>query len=56
MVDSPRQLPGEFVVDADGIVRPAYRYQICEDYPNPLVLVAAIREATGDDWQPGRGS
>jgi peroxiredoxin len=56
MVDSPWQLPGEFVVDADGIVRLAYRYQHCEDYPNPLVLVAAIREATGDGWQPGRGS
>jgi peroxiredoxin len=54
MVDSPWQLPGEFVIDGHGIVRLAYRYQHCEDYPNPSVLVAAIREAAGDGWQPGR--
>jgi len=44
-VDSPWQLPGEFVVDTNGIVRLAYRYQYCEDWPNPLVLVAGIKEA-----------
>jgi peroxiredoxin len=44
-VDSPWQLPGEFVVDRQGVVRLAYRYQYCEDFPNPLVLIAAIREA-----------
>ena len=44
-VDSPWQLPGEFVVDKNGVVRLAYRYQYCEDWPNPLVLVAAIKEA-----------
>jgi peroxiredoxin len=44
-VDSPWQLPGEFVVDANGTIRLAYRYQYCEDFPNPLVLVTAIREA-----------
>jgi len=38
-------LPGEFVVDNKGVVRLAYRYQYCEDWPNPLVLVAAIKEA-----------
>ena len=48
MVDSPWQLPGEFVVDRDGRLRLTYRYQYCEDYPNPLVLVAALREARGD--------
>lgn len=45
LVDSPWQLPGEFVVDANGVIRLAYRYQHCEDYPNPLVLVAGIKEA-----------
>lgn len=44
-VDSPWQLPGEFVVDKTGIVRLAYRYQYCEDWPNPLVLVAGIKAA-----------
>lgn len=48
MVDSPWQLPGEFVVDARGRLGLTYRYQYCEDYPNPLVLVAALREARGD--------
>ncbi len=47
LVDSPWQLPGEFVVDISGIIRLAYRYQYCENYPDPRVLVAAIREASG---------
>lgn len=47
-VDSPWQLPGEFVVDESGVIRLAYRYQHCEDWPNPLVLIAAIKEALGD--------
>ncbi|HEX9680436.1 MAG TPA: peroxiredoxin-like family protein [Anaerolineales bacterium] len=47
-VDSPWQLPGEFVMDAKGVVRLAYRYQYCEDFPNPLVLIAAIRAARGE--------
>lgn len=44
-VDNPWQLPGEFVVDGMGVVSLAYRYQYCEDWPNPLVLVGAIKEA-----------
>ena len=44
-VDSPWQLPGEFVVDKSGVIRLAYRYQYCEDWPNPLVLMAGIKEA-----------
>lgn len=44
-VDSPWQLPGEFVVDKQGTIRLAYRYQYCEDWPNSLVLIAAIKEA-----------
>jgi peroxiredoxin len=47
-VDSPWQLPGEFVVDRAGTIRLAYRYQYCEDWPNPLVLIAAIKEALWD--------
>lgn len=49
LVDSPWQLPGEFVVDHGGIISLAYRYQYCEDFPNPLVLVAAIKEAVTQD-------
>ena len=45
LVDNPWQLPGEFVIDRRGIVQLAYRYQFCEDYPDPLVLIAAIKEA-----------
>ncbi len=44
-VDSPWQLPGEFVVDENGVIRLTYRYQYCEDWPNPLVLIAGIKEA-----------
>ena len=42
-VDSPWQLPGEFVISSDGKVQLAYRYQYCEDWPDPRVLTAAIR-------------
>lgn len=45
-VDSPWQMPGEFVVQRDGIIRLAYHYQYCEDYPNHLVLMAAIKKAS----------
>lgn len=44
-VDSPWQLPGEFVIDPAGIIRLAYRSQYCADYADPDVLVAAITEA-----------
>ncbi|TFH38046.1 MAG: AhpC/TSA family protein [Anaerolineales bacterium] len=45
LVDNSWLLPGEFVVDAKGEVRLAYRYNYCEDFPDHRVLVAAIREA-----------
>ena len=45
-VDNPWLLPGEFVIDSRGVLRLAYRYNYCEDYPDPRVLVASIREAT----------
>ena len=47
-VDNPWQLPGEFVIDRSGRIRLAYRYQYCEDWPDPLVLIAAIKEAGGN--------
>jgi hypothetical protein len=38
-------LPGEFVVDRGGIIRLAYRYQYCEDFPDPRVLTTALHLA-----------
>jgi peroxiredoxin len=52
LVDNPWLLPGEFVVGTDGIIRLAYRWQYCEDYPDPRVHVAAIKEARGQIWSP----
>ena len=46
LVDNPWQLPGEFVVDRAGTIRLTYRYQYCEDFPDPRVHLAAIREAS----------
>ena len=48
LVDSPWQLPGEFVVDQSGIIRLAHRYQHCEDWPNPSILIPSIKESI---WQ-----
>jgi peroxiredoxin len=45
LVDSPWLLPGEFVIAADGTVSLAYRYNYCDDYPDPRVLQAALRHA-----------
>ena len=48
LVDNTWLLPGEFVIDAQGVIRLTYRYNYCEDFPDHRVLVAAIREATGE--------
>ena len=48
LVDDPWQLPGEFVVDRAGVLRLTYRYNYCEDFPDPRVIVAAIREAVAE--------
>jgi len=48
IVANPWQLPGEFVIDRRGVVRLAYRYQYCEDWPDPRVLYSAIKEA---NWE-----
>ena len=45
LVDNSWLLPGEFVIDTQGIVRLAYRYNYCEDYPDHRVHLAAIRES-----------
>ena len=42
LVDNPWRRPGEFVVDTAGVIRLAYRYQYCEDFPDPRVLTTAI--------------
>lgn len=44
-VDSPWQLPGEFVVDRGGKLRLTFRSQFCDDYADPQVFLAALREA-----------
>lgn len=46
LVDNPWLLPGEFAVDREGVIRLAYRYQYCEDWPDPRVLTTALRLAT----------
>ncbi len=46
MANNPWQSPGEFVVDTSGRLRLAYRYQFCEDFPDPRIHVSAIRDAS----------
>lgn len=45
LVDNPWQLPGEVVVAGDGTLRLVYRYNYCEDFPDPRLLVHAVRHA-----------
>ena len=45
LVDNPWMLPGEFVIDTDGTIQHAHRYQHCEDWPDHRVLLAAAKEA-----------
>ena len=47
VVDSPWQLPGEFVIRADGRIALAHRYQYCEDFPPKSVLIGSITAAEG---------
>lgn len=42
-VDDPWRATAEFVVGANGLIRLAWDYQHCEDYPEPLVLTTAAR-------------
>ena len=47
LVDSPWQLPGEFVIGADGRIVLGHRAQYCEDLPAKGVLLGAIASARG---------
>ena len=46
VVDSPWQLPGEFVIARGGRIALAHRYQYCEDFPPQTVLLGAIAAAS----------
>ena len=43
LVDDPWMQSAEFVVDTDGLVRVAYYYNYCEDYPDPRIFETAAR-------------
>jgi peroxiredoxin len=47
LVDSPWQLPGEFVIARSGRLTLTHRYQYCEDFPPKTVILGAI-QAAGD--------
>lgn len=47
LVDDPWMQSAEFVVDTDGVVRVAYYYNYCEDYPDPRIFTTAARLAAG---------
>ncbi len=42
LVNNPWLLPGEFVIAAGGILMHTHRYQHCEDFPDPRILVTAV--------------
>jgi len=53
LVDNPWRRPGEFVIDKGGQIRLAYRWQYCEDFPDPRVHLTAIKQAVvGDTDEP----
>ncbi len=45
VADNPFLLPGEFVVNRAGRLVLAYRYQYCDNYPDPATLTDSIKEA-----------
>ncbi len=45
IVDSPWQLPGEFVISSSGRLFLTHRYQYCEDFPPKTVVLGAIEAA-----------
>jgi peroxiredoxin len=47
VVDNPWIMPAEFVVDRQGLMRHAHRYQYCEDFLPTGVLLGAIAAAVG---------
>lgn len=48
LVNSPWLLPGEFIVGEDGIIKHVHRYQHCEDFPDPRVLITAINGSASE--------
>jgi peroxiredoxin len=46
LVDDPWMQSGEFVIDTDGLVRVAYLYNYCADYPDARIFTTAARLAT----------
>ena len=45
VADNPFLLPGEFVVNTQGRLVFTYRYQYCDNYPDPEILDSSIHEA-----------
>ena len=45
LVDDPWMQAGEFVVGRDGVIRVAYPYNYCADYPDPRIFTTAARLA-----------
>lgn len=45
VVDSPWQLPGEFVVSESGVLYLTHRYQYCEDFPPKTIILGALQVA-----------
>jgi peroxiredoxin len=45
LVDDPWMQAGEFVVGIDGVIRVAYPYNYCEDFPDPRIFTTAARLA-----------
>jgi hypothetical protein len=45
VVDSPWQLPGEFVISKGGALYLTHRYQYCEDFPPKTVIMGALQAA-----------
>ena len=43
LVDDPWMESGEFVVARDGVIRVAYLYNYCADYPDPRIFTTAAR-------------
>jgi len=46
VVDSPWQLPGEFVISTGGVLFLTHRYQYCEDFPPKTVILGALNAAS----------
>lgn len=45
LVDDPWMQAGEYVVGTDGVIRVAFAYNYCEDYPDPRIFTTAARLA-----------